>query len=192
MYAMTQKHWLYAIQTLETLVAHAERWHAAYITANLLGLSESLNKGKGRFGQLRTLQVRIPSGASCCHHNVSNFFEDAPNLTRVRVLDHYRLRLSSLTVLHFKLARCSAHRFFAELEQMTSLEELVVGGGRHDLPNVPVSKLPSLKTYSVDCCVPLTVVKAPSLEKLYLADGLLDADTQTVETFLRGVNHIIS
>jgi len=189
MYAMTQKHWLYAIQTLETLVAHAERWHAAYITANLLGLSESLNKGKGRFGQLHTLQMCIPSGASC-YHDI--FFEDEPNLTRVRVLDHYQLRLSSVTVLHFKLARRSAHRFFAELEQMTSLEELVVGGGRHDLPNVPVSKLPSLKTYSVDCCVPLTVVKAPSLEKLYLADGLLDADTQTVETFLRGVNHIIS
>ena len=190
MYAMEVPQSLYAIQILETLVVHADRWRAAYFVADPDGLQGSLAKAKGRFGQLRTLQICIPLGVSY-HHIASDLFEDAPNLTRVYATDYHRLRWSSVTVLHIELAPRSAHRFYAELEHMISLEELVVRGLslRHDLANVPV-ELPSLKTFSVDHYFPLSLIKAPSLERLYLANALLGADTQAVETFLRGVNHL--
>jgi len=189
MYAMEAPQSLYAIQILETLVAHADRWRAAYFIADPVGL-ESLTKGKGRFGQLHTLQICIPFGVSY-HHIASDLFEDAPNLTRVYATDYHRLRWSSVTVLHIQLAPRSAHRFFAEFEQMTSLEELAVRGLslHHNLANVPV-ELPSLKTFSVDHYFPLSLIKAPSLERLYLANALLGADIQIVETFLRGVGHL--
>ncbi|KAF8343653.1 hypothetical protein F5887DRAFT_281712 [Amanita rubescens] len=187
MFAMKVPQSLYAIQILETLVAHAERWRAACFIADL---GESLNKGKGRFGQLHTLQICIPLGVSR-HHIASDLFEDAPNLTRVYATDYHRLCWSSVTVLHIQLAPRSAHKFFAELEQMTSLEELAVRGLslRHDVATVPV-ELPSLKTFSVEHYFPLSLIEAPSLEKLYLANALLGADTQIVKTFLRGVNHL--
>jgi len=164
MYAMVASQLLYAVQILETLVAHAERWRAAYLIADLPGeIQKSLNKAKGRFGQLHTLQlICIPSGGSC--HIASDLFEDAPNLTRASVVNYQRLRLSSVTVLHIELWSLSTYRFFSEFGQMTSLEELVIRGVNLDFKaNVPVELL-SLKTFSVDYCFPLSLIKAPSLE----------------------------
>ncbi len=190
--AMEARQSLYAIQILETLVAHANRWRAAYFTADRDGLQESLTKAKGRYGQLRTLQICIPPWTSYHDdHIASDLFENAPNLTRVYATDYHRLRWSVVTVLHIQLALHSAHRFFAEFEQMTSLEELVFRGlfFHHDLANVPV-ELPSLKTFSVDHYFPPSLIRAPSLERLYLSVALCGADTRPVETFLRGVNHL--
>ena len=62
---------LYANQILEALVAHADRWHAAYFIAALDRLQKPLAKAKGRFGQLHTLQICIPFRDS----HPSNLFE---------------------------------------------------------------------------------------------------------------------
>ncbi|KAF8329647.1 hypothetical protein F5887DRAFT_114556 [Amanita rubescens] len=137
MYTLEIPQQLHTIQILEILVAHAERWRAAYFTADMNALEESLTKAKGRFRQLHTLQTYIPLGASC-YRIASDLFEDAPNLARVSVADYHWLRLSNVTVLHIVLWPLSARRFFAELEQMTSLEELALRGTHHDLTNVPV------------------------------------------------------
>ncbi|KAF8349282.1 hypothetical protein F5887DRAFT_486189 [Amanita rubescens] len=191
MYIMEARQSLYAIRILETLVAHANRWRAAYFITDRDRLQESLTKAKGHFGQLRTLQICIVFGVSCHDHIASDLFKDAPNLTRVCATGYHRLRWSSVTVLHFEYESDSAHRFFAGFEQMTSLEELVIKvlSFCHDLANVPV-ELPSLKTIAVDLCFPLSLIKAPSLERLYLTDSPLDDDIQPIKTFLRGVNHL--
>ena len=72
---------------------------------------------------------------------------------------------------------------------MTSLEELVVRGSTLHHEYVP-AELPSLRTFSVDHHFPLSLIKAPLLETLYLANFPLDPDTQAVVTFLRGVNRL--
>ena len=188
MYTFAVRPSLYANQILAALVANADRWHTAYIIADPDGLQGSLAKAKGRFGQLRTLQICVVPRPSH-HHITSNLFEDAPNLTRVYATDYHRLRWSSVTVLHIQLDVGSAHRFFAEFEQMTSLEELVVRGSTSHHNYVP-AELPSLRTLSVDQYFPFSLIKAPSLETLNLADSPLGADTQPVVTFLRGVNRL--
>ena len=85
---------------LETIVAHADRWRAAYIKAfGLYNLEELLLKAKHRYGQLHTLELLISwnSVTSCLDH-----FEGATNLTRVCITDYHRLRWSSITFLRIE------------------------------------------------------------------------------------------
>ena len=53
-----------------------------------------------------------------------------------------------------------------------------------------MSQLKCHPTFSVNDDFPLSLIRAPSLERLYLANTLLGTDIQAVETFLRGVNHL--
>ena len=62
---------------LDTLVAHADRWRAACLIADGKKLRKSLNKAKGRFRQLHSLQISHFRHSS---HRPSHVFQDAPNL----------------------------------------------------------------------------------------------------------------
>ena len=114
----------YSIQILETLVAHADRWRTACLSADGDGLKKSLTKTKHRFGQLHSLQIRTfwPWER---YDMPSDLFLDVPNLTRVHTTDFYQLHWSSITVLHINSQRHgTTDIFFAKLDKMTCLEEL--------------------------------------------------------------------
>ena len=175
---------LYSFQILENLVAHADRWHAVCLIADADGLRKSLAKAKRRFGQLHSIQISTDGGTS------SNIFQDAPNLTRAYVTNYYQLLWSNITVLHIQLEPHNAHRFFANLDKMTYLEELVIrGSGFHDVGNTRPIELPRLKILSADHFFPLSLITTPVLERLYLA-GPLIRGIPAAETLLRGVTHL--
>ena len=155
---------LCSAQIMEILVAHADRWSAAYIAAERLdGLEELLLKAKHRFGRLHTLQISIPFGTSY-HFNHPDLFEDAPNLIRVYTIDYHRLRWSSITVLHIEFICRSTDRLFAELNKMTCLEELVIKGSPQqnevDLVEIPPSRL----------FTSITIIPSRLLEPLHWRD----------------------
>ncbi|KAF8329645.1 hypothetical protein F5887DRAFT_1003976 [Amanita rubescens] len=177
----------YMCQAMKTLVAHADRWSAASVKIKGFGgVEELLLKAKHRFRQLHTLYISIFPGIS--HH--LDLFEDAPNLTRVYTTDHYRLRWSSLTVLHI-----SSHTFvklYEQFDKMTCLQELVIRGTplqRERVLQTPV-EIPSLKILYVKHYYPLSFIRAPSLETLHLGDILPVLRRTAVETFVRGVSHL--
>ena len=171
---------------LDTLVAHADRWHAACLRANGDALEKSLTKAKGRFGRLHSLQIdhwgyttrgrRTPPP--------SDVFQDAPNLTRVWADNHYQLPWSTLAVLHAD----ASYRFLENLDKMMCLEELVISGFdfRHNVANTSPIELPSLRMLSVDHFPPGLHIKTPVLERLYLG-GALHAGSPTAITLLLGV-----
>ena len=173
---------LYSFQILENLVAHADRWHAVCIIADADGLRKSLTKAKRRFGQLHSIQISTVGGTS------SDVFQHAPNLTRVYVTNYYQLLWSNLTVLHIKLEPHTAHTFFASLDKMTYLEELVIGG-YHNVTNASPIELPRLKILSADHFFSFSTIRTPALETLYLA-GPLIRGIANAETLLRGVTHL--
>ncbi|KAF8329646.1 hypothetical protein F5887DRAFT_1075546 [Amanita rubescens] len=177
----------YMCQAMKTLVAHADRWSAASIKIKGSGgVEELLLKAKHHFRQLQTLHISISPGTS--YH--LDLFEDAPNLTRVYTTDYYRLRWSSLTVLHI-----SSHTFvklFIEFDKMTCLQELVIRGSplqRERVLQTPV-EIHSLKILYVNHYYPLSFIRAPSLETLHLGDILPVLRRTSIETFLRGVSHL--
>ena len=170
---------------LDTLVAHADRWRAACLIADGKKLRKSLNKAKGRFRQLHSLQISHFRHSS---HRPSHVFQDAPNLTRVWARDYYQLPWSTLSVLHID-GSLSTHRLFENLAKATCLEELVISGSHCNAVNTSPIELPSLKMLSVDRFPPGLHIKTPALERLYLVDPLR-ADLPTATTLLHGVNHL--
>ncbi len=178
----------YMYRTMKTIVAHADRWSAAYVEVKgFKGVEELLLKAKHRFGQLRTLQISVPRGMSC-HLDL---YEDAPNLTRVYTTDYYRLRWSRITVLHIDFSCCTDIIIITELDKMTCLEELVIRRlpFRRDAQPTPV-EIPSLKTLYVEHHYPLSLIRAPSLESLHLGDVISFQQTAIAEAFLRRVSHL--
>ncbi|KAF8329653.1 hypothetical protein F5887DRAFT_1082347 [Amanita rubescens] len=174
------------------LVAHADRWSTVYIAAEgLAGVEELLLKAKHRFGQLHTLQISMPFETS---YDL-DLFEDAPSLIRVYTIDYHRLRWSSITVLHIEFTSTTTSRLFTELDKMTCLEELVIQMppflNEDALPVIktPV-EMPSLKTFYVQHNHLVSLIRAPSLERLHLIYPLRKSYEPIVETFLRKVSHL--
>ena len=178
----------YSIQILETLVAHADRWRTACLSADGDGLKKSLTKAKHRFGQLHSLQIRTfwPWER---YDMPSDLFLDVPNLTRVHTTDFYQLHWSSITVLHINSQRHgTTDKFFAKLDKMTCLEELEIKGFPLRDYTGPI-ELSSLEIFSADHCFLVSLIKAPALEILYLT-GPLAGGVPHATTLLRGVNRL--
>jgi hypothetical protein len=178
-------------RAVKTIVAHADRWSVAYVKVKGFGgpVAELLLKAKHRFGQLHTLQISMPLGTS--YH--LDLFEYAPNLLSVYTADYYRLRWSSLTVLHMEFSSRTSAKLFKEFDKMTCLKELVIRGAprqREDTLPVFITsvEIPSLKILYVKHYYPLALIRAPSLEILHLGDILPVPRRTPIETFLRGVN----
>ena len=188
----------YMYRAMKTIVAHADRWSVAYVKVKGFGgpVADLLLKNKHRFGQLHTLQISIPRVGTSSRLHHPSLFEYAPNLTHVYTTDYYRLRWSSLTVLHIGFSSYPSIRMlFAEFDKMTCLEELVIRGAPRREENTvamfqtPV-KLPSLKILYVKHYYPLSFITAPSLEILHLGDILPVLQGTPIETLLRGVSHL--
>ena len=179
---------LHSFRILEILVAHADRWRSARLIIGKADELKLLTKAKYRFGQLHSVQISalgVPD-----HLIYSNLFQHAPNLTRVYLSHYYQLPWSSITVFHIR-AQHTMGRFFAHLDKMTCLEELVIRGIPllHDVTKIGPIELPSLKILSVEHYSPLSLIKTPALEKLYLADALVGG-VPAAETLLCGVSHL--
>ncbi len=184
--------YVYGRQAMKTLVAHADRWSVVHIQLiGSGGVEELLLKAKHRFRQLHTLYV---FGTSSYYLDL---FEDAPNLTRVFTTAYFRLRWSSLTVLHIPSE--TSVKLFTEFDKMTCLKELVIRGLFSQQDTLPVIETPvemsSLKILYINHYYPLSLIRAPSLEILHLGeifpeDEIPSVLLTAVETFLRGLSHL--